>query len=152
MLLVSGHLCAIASCMYMYSIVYYDEDLHMLQIVTCMFIPNRFHLSLSLSLPLPPLPPSLLILLAAPVAPVEVNVHDIGPTSVRLEWMFGDNGGAPITGIRVTFITLSKNSDFVDFNISSEQTSALVPGLKDNHQYRFSIQARNRIGNETHSS
>ena len=115
-----------------------------------MFIPNRFHLlSLFLSLPLPPLPPSLFILLAAPVAPAEVNVHDIGPTSVRLEWVFGDDGGAPITGIRVTFITLNPSRDFVDFNISSGQTSALVPGLKDNHQYKFSVQARNRIGNET---
>jgi hypothetical protein len=65
-----------------------------------------------------------------------------------LEWAFGDDGGAPITGIRVTFMTLVPSMDFVEVNISSDQTSALVPGLKDNHQYKFSVQARNRIGNE----
>ena len=112
----------------------------------CLYVIDDISPPPPLSLPLTP--PSLLVLLAAPVAPVEVNVHDIGPTSVRLEWVFGDDGGAPITGIRVTFITLSPSRDFVDFNISSDQTSALVPGLKDNHQYRFSVQARNRIGNE----
>ena len=110
-------------------------------------VTNRWRLSLSLSLSLSISPP-LSLFLIAPVAPVEVTVHDIGPTSVRLEWMFGDDGGAPITGIRVTFITLSESSDFVEVNISSDQTSALVPGLKDNHQYVFSVQARNRIGNE----
>ena len=85
--------------------------------------------------------------LTAPAAPVEITIHDIGPTSVQLEWRFGDDGGAPITGIRVTFITLNQSMDFVDVNISSNQTSALIPGLKNNHQYRFSVQAWNRIGN-----
>ena len=99
----------------------------------------------------PPPPPYLFSLsppsLTAPAAPLRISVHDIGPTSVRLEWQFSsDNGGAPVIGIRVTFKTLSSTSDSVDIAVSPDQTSALVPGLRDNHQYVFSVQARNRIG------
>ena len=71
---------------------------------------------------------------------------DIGPTSVRLEWRFGDNGGAPIIGIHVTFVTLGSDMEFVDIEISPGQTSALIPDLKDSHQYVLSLQAKNRIG------
>ena len=81
-----------------------------------------------------------------PGAPEAVTVMDIGPTSVRLEWRFGDNGGAAINGIYVTFVTLESATEFVAIDIESEQTSAIVHGLKDNHQYILRLQAKNRIG------
>ena len=71
---------------------------------------------------------------------------DIGPTSVRLEWTFGDNGGAPITYISVAAVTLGQDTDFQDMAIESGQTSALISGLKDSHQYVLRLRAKNRIG------
>ena len=71
---------------------------------------------------------------------------DIGPISVRLEWRFGDNGGAVIDGISVTFVTLGPETEYVVMDIEPGQTSAVIRGLKDNHQYRLRLQARNRIG------
>lgn len=75
-----------------------------------------------------------------------VSVMDVGPTSVRLEWRFGDNGGAVINGIYVTYVTLESETEFVSMDIEPGQTSAIIRGLKDNHQYRLRLQARNRIG------
>ena len=83
---------------------------------------------------------------AVPAAPRQVTVMDIGPTSVRLEWVFGDDGGAPVTHIHVEFITLNGVSGFVDITIEPGQSSALIEGLKDNYQYQLGLQARNRIG------
>ena len=59
---------------------------------------------------------------------------DIGPTSVRLEWRFGDDGGAVIEGIHVTFVTLLSDSDFVTMDIEPGQASAVIRGLKASHQ------------------
>ena len=82
-----------------------------------------------------------------PAAPLEMTVVDIGPTSVQLEWMFGDNGGAVEKGIHVTFVTLEQEMEVVvKIDIGPGQTSALIEGFMDNTPYRVRLQARNRIG------
>ena len=86
-----------------------------------------------------PVPP------AAPSAPSEVLVTDIGPTSVKLEWSSDDDGGAAIDGIRVTLMTFVDETE-VDYNVEPGQSSAVIPELMDSQMYRLQLQLRNRIG------
>ena len=80
---------------------------------------------------------SLSLFLTVPAAPLEMTVVDIGPTSVQLEWMFGDNGGAVENGIHVTFVTLEQEMEVVvNIDIDPGQTSALIEGFMDNTPYR----------------
>jgi Ca2+-binding RTX toxin-like protein len=80
-----------------------------------------------------------------PAAPALAAVAVSGPTGVTVSWQAPqDDGGAPITGYRVT---VRRNGDVVDVReAGADRTSLLITGLDPAATYRFSVAAVNDAG------
>ena len=93
--------------------------------------------------------------IATPTRPGKPEIGDIGDASVTVSWTKPDSDDRfPITGYVVEYKEAS-SSDWLTVDITGsdryDDTSLIVPDLKENMEYRFRVASANDIGSSRFS-
>lgn len=81
---------------------------------------------------------------SVPATPVNVTVKDLGSTSAVISWAIPDNGGSPILGTFVTYI--SQSSTLITVDILGPIAQCQLIGLPFNSSQTVSLRAFNAMG------